>query len=510
MFVDKTTLEQAVSSLFGTAGHLLKIWFVLKHMGLATNSSPVKIDTSNSTSSLERLFAFGDPNGRYYIPFAHTKRYSTMMHDASRSIVQTTIQRWASSGSVVTCDPTSYLDIKSDEDGKLLVSTARKYPLGLGLDESGFAINNGFRVQLPIHAFAVWYGRESFIPDNEEPSTYLVNLLLSELNIDSSERSLIFVEDITSITTQKNVLDKKVIYSICLPFIEGKKAPTVSLIQEDFSHYSRRVNSMTSGLEQPVWLREAPLVSLKNLMDSNTKAVLLFGPPRTGKTRCIDAIVARDSSERCNIQIHDGWGYDNLIEGFLPDEDGKWEWKSGPLKEAIESGKKYIILEEINRTTISQSLGEVFSLIEESYRGKKNAIILRSGSHFWIPEETVFLMTMNTIDKSTEEIDDALWGRIAAVEFPPRVEDLNDILIEKKIPQELKEKILQLYAEILERYPLGHGYFASIHNGMTEASLITYYMSRVRPVIQSYLGELRKNELAQIDSLVDAMFGAND
>ena len=120
MYIDEQTLSNAIKSVFGTAGHLIKIWFVLKHMGLGENPEGVEIDTSNSKSSLVRLFSCGDVDGRYFIPFAHTTRYMTMKHDAARSIIQTTIQRWSSSGSVVTCDPTSYLDI-SQKDGKLVV-----------------------------------------------------------------------------------------------------------------------------------------------------------------------------------------------------------------------------------------------------------------------------------------------------------------------------------------------------------------------------------------------------
>ena len=113
----------------------------------------------------------------------------------------------------------------------------------------------------------------------------------------------------------------------------------------------------------------------------------MYGPPRTGKTRQIDAIVARNSEDRSTIQIHDGWGYDHLVEGLKPDADGHWAWADGPLKSAIVSGRKYIVLEEINRTAISQALGEVFSLIEDGYRGESNGITLRSGQKLWIPFE---------------------------------------------------------------------------------------------------------------------------
>lgn len=479
-------------------------------MGLKPNAIPVKIDTSNSTPSLDRLFSFGDPDRKFYIPFAHTRRYLTMMHDASRSIIQTTIQRWASSGSVVTCDPTSYIDIKSNLDGKLLVSTARQYPYGLGINESGFAIANGHRTHVPLNAFAIWYGRESLIPENEDPSTHLTSILLKELNIDSAERDLIFVNEEINVSTQPHRLSKQDIYAVCLPFIEGKKTTSAHILREELPHYTRKVRSMISGLDMPHWLRKAPQENLNDLIDTGAKAILLFGPPRTGKTRSIDTAIKRDAAQRCSIQIHDGWGYDNLVEGFSPNETGEWAWRSGPLKEAIESGKKYIVLEEINRTAISQALGEIFSLIENSYRGQKNAITLRSGELFWIPEDVIFLMTMNTIDKSTEDLDDALWGRLAAVEFPPRAEDLSEILAEKNTSQDLKEQLLNIYTEILKLYPLGHGYFSAIKENPTAGAFITHYRSRIRPVLQNHLSNLRMQDLAQLDTFIDTILNPND
>lgn len=151
-------------------------------------------------------------------------------------------------------------------------------------------------------------------------------------------------------------------------------------------------------------------------------------------------------------------------------------------------------------------MGEVFSLVEESYRGEENGILLRSGEKFWIPADVVFLMTMNTVDKSTEEVDDALLGRVYAVEFPPRPEDLKAILVSNGVDSELQDKITQLYAEILTVYPLGHGYFSGLSSDANSAYVIRHYKARVRPVLINFLGELKRHDLAKLDNLVDELF----
>lgn len=55
MYISKAKIKEAVLNIRGSANHLLKIWMVLKVMGLSDQSS-VAIDTGNSTPYLKRLF----------------------------------------------------------------------------------------------------------------------------------------------------------------------------------------------------------------------------------------------------------------------------------------------------------------------------------------------------------------------------------------------------------------------------------------------------------------------
>jgi hypothetical protein len=117
-------------------------------------------------------------------------------------------------------------------------------------------------------------------------------------------------------------------------------------------------------------------------------------------------------------------------------------------------------------------------------------------------------MTMNTVDKSTEEVDDALMGRVAAVELPPRAEDLSEMLSSNSVPDETRQKIGEVFAEIQSIYPLGHGYFSGLKGEIKDDHVIRYYKARVRPVLANFLGELKAAELAKIDNIVDDVFGS--
>jgi MoxR-like ATPase len=506
-YVARASIAQALERLHGTAGHFLKIWLVLKHMGLAPDHPPIVIDTANSTPSLKQLFGFGDPGNRFFIPFAHTPRWAVMEHDASRSIIDTNIIRWAKSASVVTCDPTRYLVMTTQEDSKALVSCANAYPLGLGRGLDGFALADGQSLAVPLGAFAVWYGRQSPIPPGVDPLTHLINQLIADLHLSPEERDLVFADDALTVQLAPHPVTDAELLSLCAPYLAGAVPVATDIFEETDSAYLRRVRSMSPQIDLPAWLRADPDRDLAALLASGARAILLYGAPRTGKTRCVDALKSRTDPQRATIQIHDGWTYDHLIEGFVPDQDGAWHWEPGALKKAIaQDGKTFIVLEEINRTLFTQALGEVFSLIEPAYRGEGNALTLRSGASFFIPEEVVIVMTMNTVDRSTEDVDDALLGRIAAVEFPPSPTSLVTMLTLNEVPEPDRRKLAQLHAAILEIYPLGHGYFADLHGSPSATAILHYYKTRIRPVLAISLGPSRANELQPIDNLVNEAY----
>lgn len=504
-YITRETLLHALLDLKGTADHMLKIWFTLKQMGLSDGASVI-IDTSSSQSALQRLFGFGNPSGDFFVPFAHTERFMTMKHDASRSIIQTNLTRWAVSESVVTVNPNAYLDILQRDDKTLLISQGRNYPFGLGHGKNGFSLEDNSRVSIPLISFGFWYYRQQEFEDTENLLDKIQQLLRHDLKISIPELELIFTfgELSWKPTFQKRSLSDEEIYQTVQEFLASAPDEKKYAISESYQEYSIKVNSMTTPIEGPKWLNYNPFHRLESIVKDNGKAVLLYGPPRTGKTRAIDSIFPRNNPDRETIQIHSGWGYDELILGLRPSEDGLWSHKEGSFLKAIKSGKKCIVLEEINRTEFSQAIGEVFSLIENAYRGEKFGIRLKNGDSFYIPENTLIICTMNTLDRSTEEIDDAILGRMDAIEFPPRVEDLQEMLTILGFQEEQARNIRLLFAFIQQYYPLGHGYFAGIK---PESDFVSFYLSKIRPVLQKHMKDYRDQELAAVDQKVDELYG---
>lgn len=501
MYLSVDTIKASINDLRGTANHLIKIWFVLKAMGMDTDS-PVIIDTSNSTPVLKRLFFCGAQDGSFFIPFSHTPRFAFMKSDASRSIIQTTIQRWVTSASVVTCDPRGYLDIRNDDEGQLTVRPGRQYPLGLGYGQNGFALDEGERTTIPDLQFAIWLFSQQDL--DEGTPNELMAKMMKLLHLSIPELKTVFVHKPIRLGFQEEPITNDQLYGLCRTAFD--EAFTVEELPEERSNYIKRVQNMATITDMPRWMQVAPERQLASLVASGEKAILLYGPPRTGKTRAIDAISARTAPDRATIQLHEGWGYENLLIGLFPSgTSGQFSWKEGLLLHSIRSGKKHIVLEEINRTRISQALGEGFSLIESAYRGEVNAVSLPDGSSFWIPDDAVLYFTMNTIDASTEDVDDALIGRMASVYFPPRIESLDTILTGNAVSGDQAEKIKEVFNSIQANYPLGHGYFAAYRS---DQDFRFYYLSRIRPVLANHFDSYKPEVLSQIDNSVDALFAS--
>lgn len=509
MYISSTTLTEAVSQLQGTANHLIKVWFTLKEMGLKQGQS-VLIDTQNSTPALNQLFSCGDPSGRLFVPFAHSSRWAFMKGDASRSIIQTTIQRWNSSNSVVTVNPSAYLDM-TDEDGKIRVSLGRIYPQGLGYGEDGFALEKEASLNIPLEAMAAWYFRRENIGqldgtiDGKVISKRLVEKFIQNLHLDPGELEAVFSTSPLPITISELPIEDSQLYDICNHSFSAKMVHEIQ--NEDRNQYTQRIQSVTTINSSPAWTNISPSEQLDDLIAIGEHSILLFGPPRTGKTREIDKVISRTDPRRETIQLHEGWGYENLILGMAPGEaPGEFRWTPGPLLKALREGKRHIVLEEINRTRISQALGELFSLIESSYRGSDNEITLPDDSKISIDPEVTFYFTMNNLDNSTEDVDDALMGRVASIYFGPRVEELTEILNSNSIPETTSKKIRLLFSAILENYPLGHGYFAGYE---ANEDFKKYYLWRIRPVLMNHFMAYEPEVVAQIDNRVDELFATN-
>ncbi len=169
------------------------------------------------------------------------------------------------------------------------------------------------------------------------------------------------------------------------------------------------------------------------------RQIIFYGPPGTGKTyvaRKLAALVAGDPSRQRLVQFHPSTSYEDFFEGYRPETspEGNLGYRlvPGPLAllaaeaEASPGVDHVMVIDEINRANLPKVFGELLFLLE--YRDEQVQTLYRSEDAFELPNNLMFIGTMNTADKSIALIDAALRRRFHFIPFFPHEEPHNAVL----------------------------------------------------------------------------------
>lgn len=238
------------------------------------------------------------------------------------------------------------------------------------------------------------------------------------------------------------------------------------------------------------------------------KNIILQGAPGVGKTFAAKRLAysmmgVKDAERVMMVQFHQGYSYEDFIEGFRPNAQG-FDLEKGAFYNFCKNAKDdsdndyFFIIDEINRGNLSKIFGELFMLIENDKRGPRNTLqLLYSHELFYVPSNVYLIGMMNTADRSLAMLDYALRRRFAFFDLRPAFDTESFIAYQEGLASEKFDRLISCVVKLNEAiasdeslgdgFCIGHSYFCRMSpDDVTDDKLSAIVNYELMPMLREY------------------------
>ncbi len=259
------------------------------------------------------------------------------------------------------------------------------------------------------------------------------------------------------------------------------------------------------------------LVQVQQLLTLGTSGIIFTGSPGTGKSyyakRVAKHLVQDVVRDIFKVQFHPSYGYEDFVEGYRPDQSSTSGFqivdktfldacaRARELKPS--NGLVVLIVDEINRGDPARVFGELLTYIERTYR-EETFILPFSGKSCAIPDNLIFLGTMNPYDRSVALIDAAFVRRFDHIEVAPSREVAEELLEASGGFTQAQISEIGGWFESVQRmvpFGIGHSFFADVKN-LEHLKLVWRY--RMKPTAEHAI-ELNDGAIGSLTASFDAL-----